>query len=200
MNRTDIINHLIKTYNYKSYLEIGVARGDNFEAIKCEHKVGVDPGNEYPKITHNITSNEYFKGFLEKFDIIFIDGYHEHFQFMKDVENSLKRLNKGGIIVCHDILPDNESSGSYPSVGSGTCWKGWANFRMNDSATDTHKMVMRVVDTDCGCGIIQAYENNNFIKELSEKKEIEWNIMSDKMSRNQLMNVISVEEFLQLYV
>ena len=39
----EIINHLIETYNYNSYLEIGVQRGKNLRKVICDKKVGVDP-------------------------------------------------------------------------------------------------------------------------------------------------------------
>lgn len=44
ITRTEIINHLIRKYGYKTYLEIGV--GDprkNLCLIECEKKTGVDP-------------------------------------------------------------------------------------------------------------------------------------------------------------
>lgn len=193
MNRTEIINHLIKTYGYKSYLEIGVAMGHNFEAVQCERKVGVDPGNEYSHITYQMTSDRYFsdrhfRGDEEKFDIIFIDGYHEQFQFYRDVKNALEVLNPGGIIVCHDILPADEHSGKEPGVGSGTCWKGWLDLRLKD------ELQMRVVDTDCGCGIIRVGQQENPI--TYQVKDYYWGMIT---SASGVMNVISVEDFLRLY-
>ena len=42
-SRSSIINHLISKFNLKSYLEIGVRDGRNFNIIKCPHKEAVDP-------------------------------------------------------------------------------------------------------------------------------------------------------------
>ena len=79
ITRTDIINYLIEKYNLKTYLEIGVRNpNDNFNKIKCDNKVAVDPE---PLIkTENIyvgTSDNYFQNISQnkKFDIIFIDGF-----------------------------------------------------------------------------------------------------------------------------
>ena len=113
MERSDIINHLIKQYNYKSYLEIGYGTGYTFNKINIENKVGVDGGNGTPStdtVVVRMRSEDYFKLALEqefdKFDIIFIDGLHEEKQTDRDIANSLKCLTDNGIIVCHDILPE----------------------------------------------------------------------------------------------
>ena len=49
MNRTTIINYLISKCKAKSYLEIGVWNGNNFDNIVCEKRVGVDPAPEQLK-------------------------------------------------------------------------------------------------------------------------------------------------------
>lgn len=41
--RWDIINHLIKTHKYKSYLEIGYYKGWSFDRVECLTKLAVDP-------------------------------------------------------------------------------------------------------------------------------------------------------------
>ena len=44
MKRIDIINHLIKQRDYKSYLEIGVQYPhSNYDLINVDYKVGVEP-------------------------------------------------------------------------------------------------------------------------------------------------------------
>ena len=61
ITHTDIINDFIKKYNFKSYLEIGIHnKEDNFNKIKCENKIGVDP-DENAKADYVITSDEFFK-------------------------------------------------------------------------------------------------------------------------------------------
>ena len=109
MNRIEIIQELINKHGYKNYLEIGVRDGSCFNAIKCESKDGVDPDLS-SAATVKLTSDEFFKRWEAekevpawyKFDIIFIDGLHHADQVEKDIDNSLKYLNEGGIIVMHD--------------------------------------------------------------------------------------------------
>ena len=45
-----------------------------------------------------MTSDEYFKKFKDKFDLIFIDGLHHYNQVEKDIYNSLEILNDKRII------------------------------------------------------------------------------------------------------
>ena len=99
MNRTDIINFLIKKFDYKTYLEIGVSNTNlNFNHIEIPYKVGVDPDKSVYGIQHNLTSDEFFTLNNQKFDIIFIDGMHEFHQVYRDTQNSLNILNDGGIM------------------------------------------------------------------------------------------------------
>lgn len=152
MTRTDIIIKLIKKHNYKSYLEIGVQNGKNFHAIECEDKIGVDP-DPNSKATVHITSDEFFKGIAitkKMFDIIFIDGLHHWEQVFEDIDNSLMHLNKGGVIVCHDMNPTTEQMQLVPRIQTewtGDCWKAWVMYRNSG-------LKMVVIDTDYGVGII----------------------------------------------
>ncbi|MDB4082087.1 class I SAM-dependent methyltransferase [Candidatus Pelagibacter sp.] len=50
------------------------------------------------------TSDEYFKKNNEKFDIIYIDGWHEAPQVYKDLNNSWNSLNTNGLIICDDYF------------------------------------------------------------------------------------------------
>ncbi len=127
MERKEIINHVIKKYGYKTYLEIGVAIPTmNYDLIECEHKEGCDPytddtfdfhyyGEEfaeecYKRITYRMTSDEMFASMApeKKFDFIFIDGLHTEEQVKKDILNSLDHLNPGGTIAVHDTIPHAE--------------------------------------------------------------------------------------------
>lgn len=103
--RTDVIQFLIDKFGYEKYLEVGVQYKQNWNDIKCKHKVGVEPNNlNDPDIYHG-TSNEFFKANTDKFDIIFIDGDHNYNQVIIDIRESLNILNDGGCIVCHDSYP-----------------------------------------------------------------------------------------------
>lgn len=110
-----IINIITKKKLNSNYLEIGVDQGSTFdyiENVKLKH--GVDPYGVSKSITHQMTSqlffamNKYF--FHNTYDIIFIDALHlfEYTQF--EIEESLKILNPGGVIVLHDTCPREESA------------------------------------------------------------------------------------------
>ena len=155
VTRTDIINALIKKYNYKTYLEIGVQKGKNFQLIECEEKTGVDP-DPNSKATVFSTSDDFFKASIEenrKYDIIFVDGLHHSEQVHKDIASALLCLNEGGTIVCHDMKPTTEAMQRVPRVQiewTGDCWKAWVKLRRYRD-----DLSMFVMDTDYGCGIIR---------------------------------------------
>ena len=168
ITHTDIINDFIKKYNFKSYLEIGIHnKEDNFNKIKCENKIGIDP-DENAKADYVITSDEFFKNNKNTFDIIFIDGMHEAHQVYKDITNSIKVLNKNGIIVCHDCNPLSlKAAGDYEEFSkceygsycwNGDCWKGFVKYRFESN------FKCYVIDTDCGCGIINTNEPSDVEK------------------------------------
>ena len=50
------------------------------------------------------TSDEYFTNSNERFDIIYIDGWHEAPQVYKDLNNSWNSLNINGLIICDDYF------------------------------------------------------------------------------------------------
>jgi len=114
-HHTQLLNALIEKYNLKSYLEIGVQNpANNFDKIKAEYKVGVDP-EVTADFVYKTTSDEYFKSqFTTTFDLIFIDGLHHADQVQRDFENSLRCLNDNGFIVIHDVLPENEAGAKVP--------------------------------------------------------------------------------------
>ena len=60
MDRIHIINYLIKKNNYKKYLEIGIEDSFNFENVKIDYKVGVDPIISLDGVI-NKDSNKFFK-------------------------------------------------------------------------------------------------------------------------------------------
>lgn len=192
MHRWDIVNFLIRSNDYKSYLEIGVREGDSFKRVDCDKKVGVDPTpGRY--ITYTMTSDEFFLyRNQEKYDIIFIDGLHESGQVHRDIDNALNCLSEGGSIVCHDMNPTDEDMQIIPrgdrKIWTGDSWKAWVMLRQNRD-----DLTMRVVDTDHGCGVIQRGDQK--LLDVDEKltyKNLEAN-------RKEWLNLISVDEFLKIY-
>jgi len=153
MKRTEIINKIIQTKDYKNYLEIGLGAGVNFSTINCKNKTGVDP-KAY--INHGTTfalsSDEFFELNKQQFDCIFIDGLHHEEQVLKDIENALNCLSDNGTIIVHDCNPTTEEMQIVPriqKVWTGDVWKAWVKLRR------TRDDIFQVcIDEDYGCGII----------------------------------------------
>lgn len=171
MLRFDIINYLISINGYKSFLEIGTQEKINLNSVKIGKKVCVDP-DPNADADYQITSDEYFENNFEKFDIVFVDGLHHADIAYRDILNSLKRLNPGGCVVVHDLIPYSYEAQVIPlekasDMGTiawnGDVWKAWIKLR-----TERDDLVMNCVDTDHGCGIIHFTNkgNGSFLKDF----------------------------------
>lgn len=184
MTRTEIINALVK--GKTSYLEIGYYDGRNHELINCPSKLAVDPSPLTTNFKHNVvklTSDVFFKTNRRKFDVIFIDGLHEHQQVSRDVDNSLKYLNEGGYIILHDVLPEKLEHTIVPRPKptghwNGDVYKAWLKLRRVSSLS------MYVINDDNGVGVIQ----------VGEQKPIHVPLEFESITREN-MNIISVKEF-----
>ena len=194
-SRTSIINHLIKKYNFSSYLEIGVRDGINYNKIIASKKVGVDPNPKFiQKNLYVETSDEFFKKNNQIFDIIFIDGLHLEEQVDKDINNSLKFLKKNGYIIMHDCNPPTrfhqrenyEINGTFPTW-NGTVWKSFAKLRMNN-----RNLSLICVNCDWGVGIISKRKSKLF--PFNDKLNFEFL----QKNRVELLNLTSVKNFLDI--
>ena len=156
--RFEIIQDIIDFKKYNSYLEIGCDRNQSFSNIRIEKRVGVDPVEGG---THKMTSDHFFSINKDNFDIIFIDGLHEYSQVMKDIKNSLRFLNKEGIILLHDCLPRtiwNQITPRLNSDWNGDVWKSIVHCRTLENI-DTYTFI-----ADRGIGLIFPRKNNNLVK------------------------------------
>ena len=192
MNRTSVINQLALQINAKTYLEIGVDNGINFRNVKCPNKTSVDPAEgryKSAKPTHKMTSDLYFESFKDdRYDLIFIDGLHHSEQVLKDINNSLKILNEGGYIICHDMNPMTEEEQIVPRESKtwlGDCWKAWITLRA--TRPDLH---MQVVDIDHGCGVISYGK-----QEILDIDITNLSYEDLRVNRESWLNLISVETF-----
>ena len=207
MNRNEIINKLAIKINAKTYLEIGVRiHSLNFDKINIKHKVGVDPCYEASdrEPDFKLTSDDFFAKNTETFDIIFIDGLHESEQVERDINNALLFLNQGGYIICHDLNPikeyrqftlDNPKRKEFvkktkDTLWNGDCWKAFIKLRQ-----ERNDITMYTIDTDFGCGII-SYGR----QKLLDIKQENINYQNLDKNRKEWLNLISVDEFLNLFI
>lgn len=207
MHRYEIINHLIKKNNYKSYLEIGTQGDVCLREVNCILKVGVDPEPVFhsPENCNKFfrkLSDDFFCKNNSKFDIIFIDGMHESSHVFKDVLNSLDILNDGGTIIIHDCNPLTEEAQTkainidgvweipHLPTWNGDVWRAWVRLRnMRDD------LFMYVVDADQGCGVIQRGKQAKVQIDIPFK-EVTYKQL--RASRKEWLNLITVEEFMKL--
>ena len=186
-NHTEIIQMFIDKYNYKSYLEIGIEWAINYNAIKCDYKVGIDSNLECARLGENIltmTSDEYFHKNTRKFDLIFIDGLHESEQFAKDLIQSINSLNPIGTIIAHDVNPENFEQQIVPrgdrKVWTGDVWETWVYWKRRN------QYLMYVIDCDFGIGILQRRPDSKVNSlpitwENFQANKKEWLNLTDKI-------------------
>jgi len=191
-HRLEIIQNIIISKNYKKYLEIGCDKDQIFSNILIDFKIGVDPiqGGNVRK-----TSDDFFKNNLDKFDIIFIDGLHEYDQVNKDINNSLKALNDGGIILLHDCMPKSYFHQAVPRSRmswNGDVWKNIVEARANPEI-DTYTCF-----ADEGIGIIFNRLNRN--KLIINKKNFKKLKFRDfYYNYREYLNIISAEEINKIF-
>lgn len=136
MNRTNLINYIIKKQGYETYLEIGYGTGKNFAAIDARYKVVVDPDpkNDPMKVAQ-MTSDTFFYLLLngklhyldavaqkgKVFNCVFVDGLHEADQVRRDIINAWECLTDGGALILHDTNPDREEITHVPRDSKEWC-------------------------------------------------------------------------------
>lgn len=188
--RYELINKLIETYNFKSYLEIGYQQGICFDSVNITSKTAVDPSplrqGESSLLLMN--SDDFFNQNQNKFDIIFIDGLHTYEQVKKDFDNSIKSLNNGGVIVLHDMNPSTEErakSFNEGGVWNGDCFKLAIDFYNGEYGFEYH-----TIDMDQGCMVVYPSR-----KVEITKNNIQRDYKSFDSIRNEVLLLKSKEEF-----
>ena len=190
-NRLEIIQTLINLKKFKSYLEIGTYKNEVFSNVVCKKKVGVDPvsgGNM------RMTSDDFFFQNKENFDLVFIDGLHTYSQVKKDILNSLKILNNGGLILLHDCLPKDYFAHAVPrSVidWNGDVWRAYVEMRTKNN------LDCYCCNADHGIGIILKRNNNNILKlDISAFSNLKFNFFFQNYKH--LMNLKEFEEVIKI--
>ena len=195
--------------------------GDTFLRIKASHKLGVDPSfeisptkklryylknwsNFFNKYFH-VDSNTFFDTqhiLLSKIglDVAFIDGLHTFSQTLKDVENTLRYLNKNGVIVLHDCNPLSEVAAlpaksireiqelnppGFTGIWNGDVWKTIAYLRA--TRKDLHVFVL---DCDFGLGVITKGTPENLLEYSAEEVN---NLSYDDLASNR-QSIINLKD------
>jgi hypothetical protein len=108
---TPLIVKTVELTSCKTYLELGISEGLNMNEVRkyCNRCIGVDivDGRKHTEGYEFIlkSTDDFFKEFNEKADIIFIDADHNFESVKKDFVNSLNCLSEHGIIFLHDTDP-----------------------------------------------------------------------------------------------
>jgi len=189
--RWNLIDYLNKKNNYTSYLEIGCDKDQLFSKINIENKYGVDPssGGNIRK-----TSDDFFLENKINFDLVFIDGLHEYKQAKNDIINSLKFLNKDGIILVHDCMPDSMSKQAVPRYRmswNGDVWKAIVDLRRNKN------IEIFTCEIDQGIAIIQNKMNTDPLRLDLQIKQLKFKDYYQNYIN--YMRVISLEEFKKIF-
>ena len=189
--RWDLIEYLIKKYNYTNYLEIGCDKDQLFSKVKIQNKIGVDP---FSGGTVRKTSDKFFLENNEKFDIVFIDGLHIYSQVKKDILNSVQCLKPNGIVLVHDCMPDSVGKQAVPRYKmqwNGDVWKAIVDLRQKDN------LEIFTCEIDQGIGIISNKKNSSILK-----LDIPINKIKFKdyyYNYKEYMRVISINEFKEIF-
>ena len=189
--RYSVINKIIKHKKYKKYLEIGCFQDETFNNISADYKVGVDPvsGGTIRK-----TSDNFFLDNKDFFDLVFIDGLHRYKQVKKDIFNSLKFINSGGVILLHDCLPLKLRDQMVPRSHehwNGDTWKAIVEARTFDYI-DTYTIL-----ADQGIGLIIKRKNRNILK-IENNNFIKLKFSDYFNNHKDLMNTVNENEIFSI--
>lgn len=179
MMRMQLVQYAIDALSARTYVEIGVDEGASFCAVRAPRKIGVDPVAPRPAVALElskpgvsysaVTSDAFFAHEAPRVldqgaDVVFVDGLHTYDQTYRDVQNALKVLNSGGVILVHDCLPTSEDEArvapSYEEAGRlngpswNGCWTGdgWKSIVAVRSGHDGANAC--VLDCDHGVGLV----------------------------------------------
>lgn len=215
--RGTFIKHIIKKYNFKSYLEIGLSHNplspyrliDGNEVTKCSIDIDKSTNADYCMKSidffNEIRNNKEHKYHGFKWDVIFIDGDHRSDVVYKDILDSYEFLNENGIIFLHDILPEfyyrsleMPLSFTYnqQKLGVGLAlndaWKVVPYILKNHSGMNICSLVEKEQDFICGLGVITKTQDRNLMNK-EENQFYRYDIHRNNLRK--FSNLINVEDF-----
>lgn len=124
-----VLQTFLNFFDEPRYLEVGVAGGGTFHQVEAAYKVAVDPRFRFdweaeqrdrgPATQyHQVTSDTYFGSIVDadqEFDVIYLDGLHTFEQTLRDLNNAVDHLSKGGVILIDDVRPSSYQA-SLPDI------------------------------------------------------------------------------------
>jgi len=108
------VSHLLQIGGGDRYLEIGVANGETFQAVRARQRTAVDPCPVFAVdrlppdcYVHPVSSDDFFASLPANWrtDAVLVDGLHEFRQTYRDVCFSLARLSPRGFVLIDDTVP-----------------------------------------------------------------------------------------------
>lgn len=160
------LNYILSSGNeIKNFLEIGSAAGGGsrlFDHVFDLENIIIIDDNQHPKHglrpeilkkakgkikefignSQSLAAIKFIKELKMKFDVILIDGDHSYAGVMLDIKNYEPFLNKGGILLLHDI----EIVNSVKTV--------WTELEKDESYGTIKKYISKV-RRPCGIGLLQ---------------------------------------------
>lgn len=196
--RTSVISYLQKRFALSRYLEIGCDDGRHFAFIRQNFDTSecVDPR---PGGTLQMTSDVYFKTMTNEgshFDIVLVDGLHTGEQALRDVENTLERLNPGGFIVMHDCNPNSFSQAQKLRNGA-FHWTGDV-FRAVVALRQREDLDVAVGDFDYGVAVVMQRPRRVPLFPPLQSHEV-WNMSyaDFALRREELLNLMTWEDMVR---
>ena len=110
------LNRLAEALSCRTYLEIGVNKGETFLDVNVASRVGVDPefhfdwslhhGKDGIRL-HQCLSDTFFGSIdpATTYDLIFVDGLHTFEQTYRDILHALRHSHPGTVIAIDDTIP-----------------------------------------------------------------------------------------------
>jgi len=197
MDHHQLLQKLVTTRNYSSYLEIARGGDDRARDLQCSYKVVID---SIAGGTLRLDSTTYFAQLQAdvRFDLIFIDGYHHCLEVNRELEAAFKHLAVGGTIVLHDCNPPTEVIGSYPQHPNTIAWCGdvWRTVALWRTRSD---VTLVTLPQDWGCAILQKGVNRNpytLPVALVEWYQLPWTTFEQE--RSTLLNLCGEDEVVRV--
>ncbi len=184
----EVINEIIKGKGYKSYLELGIGTNrETYPNVICENKTGVDiVFGDFSANIIQTSTDDFFQSNTNTFDVIYIDASHDYSNVCRDFDNAVKFLNKGGVILMHDVGPMYEKDTSLDA--SGTAFKKFIEIRGDKNF---HAWTHYFLHNNDVLGIVQKKKNKSILTNYAP----EWNYYDQNKAL--VLNSLSITDTLK---